>query len=107
MPTYGPYHRVRSTTQTDELAYKIQESGELWGKAPRWSGTPQPQAYDGPLPDGEIGIEFTTDVAPRPGSAPKKVRWWPDDPGVIRLRDEIHAMIPVTVTRNTHPRPRK
>jgi hypothetical protein len=73
---YGPFHRINSTSQTDELAYLIEESGELWGKAPfKSGGTPQPKAYDGPLPAGKIGIEFTTTVAPHPNSPPGRVRW--------------------------------
>lgn len=103
---YGPYHRVRSTSQTDEDAYAIEASGRLWGKAPRGSATPQPQAYDGPLPDGTVGIEFYTDAAPHPGSAPGKIRWWPGDPGVVLLDDE-RGMIEIKVTKNTHPRPRQ
>lgn len=102
---YGPYHRVGSTSQSDEDAYKMQASGELWGKAPRGSATPQPKAYDGPLPEHEIGIEFWTDAAPRPGSAPGKIRWWPGDPGVHLMEDQDFAKIAIEVTRNTHPRP--
>ena len=106
MLKYGPYHRVSSTSQTDEDAAKIETSGELWGKPPFGSGTPQPQAYDGPLPADKIGIEFWTDVAPHPGSPPGKVRWWPGDPGVVRVNDD-YAKIAIVVTKNTHPRPKR
>ncbi len=105
MPKYGPYHRVNSTSQTDEDAAKIEASGELWGRPPRGSGIPQPQAYDGPLPPGRIGIEFRTDVAPHGGSPPGQVRWVPGDPGVVSVDDD-YAKIAIVVTKNTHPRPK-
>ena len=100
---YGPfYHRAHS----DEDAYKIEATGELWGW-PRWqSSIPQPQAFEGPLPEGAIGIEFYTDVEPTGNTAPHYARWCPPAPGIVVVDDE-YAKIRVVVTKNTHRRPGK
>lgn len=60
------YHRKESPTQTSDGAVQQETSGELWGYPSITSNRPKVKAYDGPLPDGERGIEFTTDVAPDP-----------------------------------------
>lgn len=66
------------------------------------------QAFDGPLPDGARGIEFTTDVVPKrqghvtPGTR-AEVRWRSGQPGV-ETRDvggTDFAVISCTVTKNT------
>ena len=98
---FGPFHH---RAQSDEDAFKIERDGELWGWPRMGSSTPQPQAYEGPLPHGAIGIEFYTDVPPRGGSVPGHARWWPTDPGVVLVNDE-YAKIAVVVTRNTHRKP--
>jgi RHS repeat-associated protein len=94
------FHRLESSTQTPADAAKITSSGELWGKAPAGSNTPQVKAYYGTLPVGARGIEFTTAVPADPSSGhPTNARWLPGMPGV-RL-DGDYAKIPVTVTKNT------
>lgn len=100
MEEFGPFFRVN---MSDEVAEKIVKSGELWGRAPFGSGTPQPQAYVGRLDLRRRGIEFYTNVAPHPDTAPGQARWWPGDPGVVKI-DDKYAKIAIRVTQNTHKR---
>ncbi|MGH7719612.1 MAG: RHS repeat-associated core domain-containing protein, partial [Gemmatimonadaceae bacterium] len=93
------YHRRESPTQTPADARRIQESGELWGRANRGSDNPSVDAYVGPLPQGTRGIEFTTTVPPDKGTPPWRARWTGPRPGV-RVEGE-YAKIPVCVTKNT------
>lgn len=97
---FGLYHRLESPTQTVEDAIRIESSRELWGKAARGSDFPTVKAYDGPLPAGEAGIEFTTPVKPTPGSPPGHVQWYPGTPGVTRDWNDV-VKITVFVTKNT------
>jgi hypothetical protein len=72
------YHRLKSPTQTREDAIKQQKSMTIEGFPERnmsQSHIPKAKAYDGPLPLGEEGIEFTTDVEPDNGSRPGNPRW--------------------------------
>ena len=93
------YHRLESPTQTPADAARQEASGEIWGRAPRGGTTPKVKAYPGPLPPGTRGIEFTTDVPPDPGSAPKRPDWSGPRPGVVIEGD--FAKIKVVVTKNT------
>jgi hypothetical protein len=93
----GVYHRRKSPTQTYRVAQRQIESGELWGRAPRYGIIPAVKAYDGPLPEGVEGIEFTTEVLPDPGCAPGLPTWRGPRPGV-RVQDGW-AKIQVAVTR--------
>lgn len=93
------FHRVETTTQTPEDARLQQESGELWGRVPRWRIHPAVQAYEGPLPPGRRGIEFTTEVEPDEGHAPGQPAWTGPRPGVT-VEGEI-AKIRITVLKNT------
>jgi hypothetical protein len=72
------YHRLKSSTQTREDAVKQQESMTIEGFPERniaQSDIPKAKAYDGSIPEGEEGIEFTTDVTPDNGSRPGKPCW--------------------------------
>ncbi len=81
--SYGPFHRRESPTQTSNDAQNQEMSGEVWGRPARGSALPSVKAYRGPLPSGERGIEFYTDVAPDPlSSTPYEVRWYATTPGV-------------------------
>jgi RHS repeat-associated protein len=93
------YHRVESTTQTTDIARLQEETGEIWGRAPRGSDIPKVQAYRGPLPEGRRGIEFITDVAPDPGGVPFLPTWSGPRAGV-RVEDGF-AKICAVITRNT------
>lgn len=72
---FGPFHRLKSPTQSTELALEQRRSGELWGTVPFGSGWPQVQAYREELPDDQSGIEFYTRVPPDDGDPRKEVRW--------------------------------
>lgn len=92
------YHRLESATQTAEVAAQQEASGELWGRAPRWGIEPAVQAFDGPLPPGRRGIEFTTDVEPDADGFPGLPTWRGPRPGVT-VEDDF-AKIGITVLRN-------
>jgi len=103
LPRFGPYHR-RSQLNPDENEL-ICASGEIWGR-PRgnfFAGTiPSVKAWDGPLPEGIVGVEFYTDVEPNPGSPPRWPEWSQGRPGVVVLeRDELVAIkVLVTMRRD-------
>mmetsp|Transcript_5930 Transcript_5930/g.16106 ORF Transcript_5930/g.16106 Transcript_5930/m.16106 type:complete len:135 (+) Transcript_5930:164-568(+) len=95
---YGPFHRLKSPTQSDEVARQQLESGEMWGRPRQFSEIPQVQAYIGKLEDGREGMEFMTSVAPDKGTAPGHARWTGPRDGV-RV-EEGFAKIPITIVRN-------
>ncbi|MDT0530454.1 polymorphic toxin-type HINT domain-containing protein [Micromonospora sp. DSM 115977] len=100
---YGPYHRLKSPTQGDDVAAQMSEGGELWGNVSRVSFQDRPmvQAYRGALPAGKRGVEFYTPVKPLSprNSPPGEARWVAGMPGV-RVEDD-YAKIKIIVTRNT------
>jgi hypothetical protein len=59
---------------------------------------PTVKAWEGPLPDGAIGIEFYTDVEPDPSSIPGWPEWSQGRPGVIVLEPDELVAISVVVT---------
>jgi hypothetical protein len=96
---FGPYHRrSRHNPVENEL---VTESGFIWGK-PRgnyYAGVvPCVKAWEGPLPQGIVGIEFYTDVKPDPWSVPGWPEWSQGRPGVIVLERNELVAIPVVVT---------
>lgn len=96
---YGPFHR-RCETHPEEIA-RILESGQVWGRPRRnfHAGLiPAVKAWEGPLPARAIGVEFYTDVAPDPWSAPGWPEWSEGQPGVIVLEPRELVAIPVIVT---------
>ena len=96
------YFRRESPTQTLQLARKVATDRELRGKTNRFSVLPSVDAFVGPLPDGEFGMEFATDVPPDPGSPPGRARWTGPRPGVRSFTDADGVdwvAIPVTVTK--------
>ncbi|WP_052026796.1 hypothetical protein [Rhodovulum sp. PH10] len=102
------FHRLQNPwTQTDQDAVRQVETGEIWGRPARGSDIPSVKAYRGPMPDGRRGIEFTTPVAPQPGSGSLyEARWYyPLTPGVLlkrNLENEEFAVIPAVV-KNFQP----
>jgi hypothetical protein len=84
---------------------RLQEaSGEIWGTYDRdmmggRSPFPSVDAYPGPLPAGQRGIEFVTSVPPDRDTPPYLVRWTGPRDGVTIEGD--YAKIRVVVTRNT------
>lgn len=100
---FGPFYRLESPTQTPGAAALQESSGEMWGQAPRFGNTPQVKAYNGALPEGARGVEFTTPVRPSDVGLgkPGEVAIWPQgSPGVT---DAGHGFVKIvcTVTRNT------
>jgi hypothetical protein len=97
---YGPYHRLESPTQRPEIAALQVSTGEIHGRAPRWSDIPAVKAYRGRLPPGTRGVEFMTTITPYSDPHPRLVRWLIHTPGVLTVEDGVVA-IPVIVTANT------
>jgi hypothetical protein len=72
------YHRLNSSTQTKEDAIRQQASMRIEGFPARntsQSDIPKAKAYEGPLPEGAEGVEFTTEVDPDSGSRPGQPCW--------------------------------
>jgi hypothetical protein len=77
------YHRLGDKPA---LIEEIARTGILKGSAPRniyASDFPAVQAYVGPLPEGEAGFEFTSQVPPDSGSPPDRVCWRGPRDGVV------------------------
>jgi hypothetical protein len=70
------FFRLESPTQTRKDAIKQVASGQIWGRAARWSNIPSVKAYRGNR-DHRRGVEFTTpcllDLA---SSSPYEARWY-------------------------------
>ncbi len=100
------FHRVENpTTQTTEIAKMQEQSREIWGRPARGSGLPSVKAYPGTLPDRR-GIEFTTDIEPKPNGAPNQAQWYLGLTPGVELREhngEDFACISVTSFRNAQP----
>ena len=96
---FGPYHR-RSHHNPSENEL-IVASGVIWGK-PRgnfFAGVvPCVKAWEGPLPEGVVGVEFFTDVEPDPWSVPKSPEWSQGRSGVLTLEKDELVAIAVVVT---------
>jgi hypothetical protein len=95
---FGPYYRIASK----EEVQKVLDSGELWGEAPKnffKSDVPKVKAYEGNLPDGEIGFEFETPVCPDPGHVPNKPTWSAKPKRAGIQSDGVFAKIKVRVLR--------
>jgi hypothetical protein len=96
---FGPYHRrSRHNPAENEL---VSAGGLLWGR-PRgnyFAGVvPCVKAWEGPLPEAIVGIEFYTEVEPDPWSVPGWPEWTQGRPGVIVLEKDELVAIPVIVT---------
>ncbi|MEW2545049.1 RHS repeat-associated core domain-containing protein [Streptomyces sp. NPDC047002] len=101
---YGPFHRKGSRTQGSAVAQMQIDSGELWGRTPRFAPRPTVQAYRGPLPpDAKSGsIEFYTTVKPKPqkNSIKGYVEWeegYEDVRSFLKDGDDW-AAIPIIIT---------
>jgi hypothetical protein len=98
-PQVHLYHRLESPTQTPADAAMQTASGEIWGRAALLSHIPKVKAHRGPLPEGERGVEFWTEVPPDSGSTRQRVDWSGPRPGV-EVEDDF-AKIVVVITKNT------
>lgn len=102
---YGPFHRLGSPTQTSQVTTQVIESGQLWGRIPRWGGNETVQAHRGVIPKSAApgSFEFYTSVAPKPArnTPPGYVSWErgrESGVGVLNANGEDFAWIPVYVT---------
>ena len=100
---YGPFHRLGDSA---EVIRKIRDSGEIWGLPPRnyfRSEIARVKAYAGPLPDGECGVEFETEIPPDRGHVPNRPTWsvMPSRPGIAF--DGTWAKIKVRVLKSRNP----
>jgi hypothetical protein len=93
------YHRLESPTQKPADARKQEMSGELWGQAAPSGLQPKVKAYQGGLPDGKRGLEFTTDTPPDPGCPPGQAFWSGPRDGVEVSAE--YAKIRIIVVKNT------
>ena len=101
----GPFYRRRSPTQRLDHDTLQTSNGMLLGRTPRGGKGQTVQAYVGPLPAGESGIEFLTPVWPHQIGLPTNfgANWYFDDTaftGRIYINDEPFAGIPIVVTRH-------
>jgi hypothetical protein len=97
---FGPFHR-RSAMKSDENEL-ISSSGQLWGGPRRnfFAGLiPVVKAWDGPLPDGVVGVEFFTNVPPDRWGVPGWPQWTEGSAGVIVLEKGELVAIEVVVTK--------
>jgi hypothetical protein len=103
----GPFHRLETSLQSSTDAVLQHQSMEIWGREPYGSSFLVVQAYRGPLPTGERGVEFDTDIPPERGSGgPREARWYfPNTPRVmLRSRNgEDFACISVSRFVNRQP----
>ena len=101
---HGPFHRIRnSTTQTLNHDQEQIDSGMLWGTTPRGGKCPTAQAYFGPLPPGQSGIEFVTSIMPHQANLPHGLgaNWYFDDTaftGKLTRGGRDYAVITIIVT---------
>jgi hypothetical protein len=90
------YHRLESPTQTPMIA-KLQENNmEIWGSPPHntyQSDIPKVKAYEGSLPKGVRGIEFTTDIEPDSGTPPGKGVCWSDLQKGVKIEEKEDGRI--------------
>jgi hypothetical protein len=95
---YGPYHRLRSATQTEDDDWQQMLSGELWGRASSYTGGPRrAKAWRGTLGPNDHGIEFFARVAPDLGRSGVLI-WWSEGRDGVRVAGEF-AIIEIRVTK--------
>lgn len=101
MSSSDRFHRIESSTQTEEIARLQVSTGEIWGTCGRYGYTITVKAYPGAISERR-GVEFTTDIEPEPNAgAPNMARWYyPDTKGVEhRVKDgRDYACIFASVT---------
>jgi hypothetical protein len=105
--SYGPFFRLESPTQTELLAWKQKETGQILGRAAPQAAFASVNAYRGSLPSNQNGIEFFTSVCPSRGAGtPYEARWYAGSVGVLVVeRDGAEfAAIPVLVTKVAYRR---
>jgi Pentapeptide repeats (8 copies) len=102
LPTYGPFHRIESPTQTQAEAIRQKEAGLVTGTASRGSSGPSVKAYRGPLNENVRGVEFYTSVQPTVNAgSPFEARWYCGSNGVelLNINGQSFAAIPVVISK--------
>ena len=100
---YRTYYRVQTPTQTERDIEMQIENSEIWGRAAQnvfQSDIPKVKAYVGNIPQGEQGIEFTTNVPPDPNTPPHLAYWSGNREGVTTEGGYARLRV-LTITR--HP----
>ena len=92
---FGPYHRLQSKVWNELMS----RTGHIGGRVPFGGRRPTVQAFEGPLPEDQAGIEFWTEVRPDPGGVPGQARWTLSRPGVLSREGGEVAAIPAKITR--------
>ena len=94
---FGPFHRV----QCAHVNEKMCADGVVGGDRSYGVGFRRVHAYAGPLPEGEEGIEFRTDVEPDRGTPPHLAYWTEGSPDVstLDLGDREIVSIATTVVK--------
>jgi nucleoside phosphorylase len=101
------YHRLESDNQSIEHLEIQLANQELWGRAPKnylLSDVPKVKARRGSLPQGQRGIEFTTNI-PTDSYHPIFALWSGDRPDVIN--EDGFAKIKVVIIKNTEIQPKQ
>ena len=102
---FGPFsRRLAPRAQDAETMVKQLLSGELWGYAPSWGGSPQVKGYARALDEGDSGFEFWAFQAPDVRHGPKGL-WY--SPGPYVTIDEMQVVVKlkiafVKVTQDLH-----
>lgn len=90
------YHRKESPSQTKDDAFKERDTGELWGRTSRYGGLEaRVEAYDGPLPQGAFGVEFTTEAMPDKGAVPGCPVW--SKPPAVDVIGELTPTVKIPI----------
>ena len=101
---HGPFHRLRSATQTKADAEKQIRGYAMLGRPARGSSFRTVKAYVGPLSPGQVGGEFNSAIPPN-NSHPDLDLWYAGNPDVWEVNHDgdVWAMIVVEVTKSTFP----
>jgi hypothetical protein len=88
---FGPFHRLLAAEVQDSETLRSQVlSGEIWGRAPSWGGSPAVKAYPGALSAGDRGVEFWSFQAPDAPSGPRA--YWRTDGDFVTI-DEASGIV--------------
>lgn len=98
------YHRLASSTQRLDVAFHQTHSKEVWGTGAFLTGIASVKAYLGPLPAGDDGIEFETDIPPTPGTSPLAVAYWYQGHAQAAAKSRF-VMIPVGMRKAAYTQP--
>jgi hypothetical protein len=102
---HGPFHRrwAEDVQDADTIVRQLL-SGELWGKAARFSDEASAKAYRGSLPPDEEGFEFWSFQPPDNQHGPRA--YWRKLGDFLVAADNVHVVklkiAFVTITQSLH-----